>query len=526
MRRFILIAVLIIALARMASAEGFVLITILHTNDLHGHVMSNADSGLAKAATLVRQIRAEMPNVILIDGGDTIHGSYEDYFSGGLATITAMNATGYNAMAAGNHEFDFGLPVTSGITAAALFPVLAANLKDRATGTVWNGLAPYTVITISGVRIGIFGLITPELLDLEWPPSIAGITVEDPIATAKVIIPELRQKADIVIALTHLGYDRDVELAQKVQGIDFIVGGHSHTAVNKWKWVGDTLVTQAGEYGDYLGRIDLIASIEPGGAKIQSVNGKNNQLWNKLPNPALGKVYPTTPLIPVDKTLPDDPAVVAAYKPYRDRANVLLSEIIGNAAEPVPAAPSLTGESVAGDFVADAVRAAGKSDIAIIDSSSMAGGLVPGVIDRRAAFNMIQGFTRQQIIVVRAKGSDIVLSLSSRVLSKNLTRLQVSGLTFSYSVALNGTAVLSNVNINGQPIDPLKDYTVAGQAYVIQNYILRPYPTSTVVAELQQTTREAIVDYVRSVGKVVSPVTGRITSLQPAKYVTPVRSKH
>lgn len=518
MRRLIFVVILILGLSAMASANNYVLVTILHTNDLHGQVVPQSDPGLAKISTMIRGIRSEMPNVLLFDGGDAIQGTYEDYLTGGMATISAMNAAGYTVMAAGNHEFDFGLPVTSAVVKAATFPVLAANIKDRATGGSWNGIPPYAIVTISGVKIGVIGLVTTELVELEWPPSIAAIRVDDPIATAKTLVPELRKKVDVVVVLSHLGYTIDTALASSVGGIDFIVGGHSHTVLDKWEWVRDTLITQAGAYSRYLGRIDFIVDVDATGNRLLSVNGKNGRLWNDLQHPALGKVYPTSPLIPVPKTLMDDPAVVAVYKPYRDRTNVVLDEVIGEAVQVVPSTAS-AGESPAGDLVADAVRAAAKSDVALVDIASIASGLSTGKITRRAAFNMIGGFTRQQIVAVQVKGSDLLAALNG-LLKNNTPGLSISGLTLSYLSAPENKILLSNVMVNSTPVDPNKDYTVAGQAYVIQEYILKVYPAAPIVAELPLTTREAIVNYIIASGKVGLPVMGRINQLQPPSATT------
>ena len=251
------------SLAYADPGQHYTLITILHTNDIHGHVI-NSDGGLARVATLVRQIRADMPNVLLLDGGDIIQGEVEDYLSNGQATISAMNAMGYQAAVTGNHEYDFGLDTLKAAMAAAKFPFLAANVHAAAGGQ-WDKVQPYVVFNMDGVRVGVFGLTTLESVTLNWPDSLKDIVVEDPIATARSVVPQVRAVSDVVVALTHLGINEDRVLAKEVPGIDFIVGAHSHSLIVDWLWEGDTLITQAGCYAQALGRIDFIVRTDEKG---------------------------------------------------------------------------------------------------------------------------------------------------------------------------------------------------------------------------------------------------------------------
>jgi 5'-nucleotidase len=511
-RKILITILLVFALAHAALAADYVLITLLHTNDLHGNVLASR-GGLAKTATLVRQIRAEMPNVLLLDAGDMVHGSYEDYLSGGKATISAMNAVGYSAAATGNHDYDFGPDVVRNITSTATFPMLAANVKDRVTGQTWGNVLPYTILNVSGVKVAVLGLTTLETVTLNWPSTVSEIRVDDPTETARVLVPELRKQADVVVLLSHLGNELDLKLASMVPGIDFIIGGHSHTIVSKWKWVGDTMITQAGNNGRYLGRIDFIASVEEGGAKIMSVNGKNGRLWNELDRTPLDKTYPTSPLIRISSALPDDEAVVEAYKSFRHIANGVLSESIGEALAPVPLTPAESGESPAGGLVADAVRSLAKSDVAVVDSASVVSGLTEGRIRLKHAFGLISGWTRQQIIVVRMKGSDLSLGLSANILRKKALHLQVSGVSLAYKSSGSRRATISGLRVGGLPIDQARDYTVAGQAYVIQEF-LKAGPSVQVVSEFESTIREAIALYVRTSKNITPPPAGRITIKQ------------
>jgi len=502
---FFALAALVFALTSAAFASPhYTLITILHTNDMHAQVMPrDASGGLARAATIIKQIRADMPNVLLLDGGDNIHGSPEDYLSGGKAIISAMNVVGYEAVTTGNHEYDFGLDTLKNAMILAQFPFLAANARS-ASGGQWDRVEPYKIFTIDGVRVAVLGLTTLETISLHWPQSIKDITIEDPMQVAATYVPQLRKEADVVVVLSHLGDVQDAILAQKVPGIDFIVGGHTHTVINDWRWVGDTLITQAGSNAEYVGRIDFIVKSDEQGKSIVSVNGKNG-LWSDLVRQPLGKQYPPLPLIAVDASVPMDPAVVSAYMPYRKVADAQLSEVVGTATVDIPGRTRGSVESAAGDLVADAVRALAKSDVALVDASSVSeSGLPAGPLTVGSAHNLIGGYTRQQVVVCKMSGRDLEAAIVANIARKHNLGLAVSGASVSYSSADDVA-----VKINSAPIDPDKAYTVAAQAYVMMD-IMQKVTGVTVLAGPNATTREAIAEYFRSQHTIKAPALDRV----------------
>ena len=489
------------SLSAVAGADpAYVLITILHTNDLHGSVApGEGPGGLARAATVVRQIRAEMPNVLLLEGGDVIHGQPEDYLSGGAATISAMNAVGYDVMTAGNHEFDFGLQVTQDAMRRASFPFLAANIR-AASGGQWDRLQPHIIKEIQGVRVAIFGLATLDTITLHWPPSISDIFIDDPIETAKRVVPELRKQADVVIALSHMGVNPDKQMAAEVPGIDFIVGAHTHTTIPEWTWIGDTLVTQTGYGARNLGRIDFIVRKDGDSADLRSVNGRHT-LWNNLQNVPLDASYPEGPLIAIAEDLPEDPDVLKAYQPYRDRAAALAREVIGSASAAVLPAPA-GQESAAANLVADAVRAAGGSDLGVVDANSVKGELAAGPVTAGQAFGLIGGYTRQHLVTAKMTGDEIIAGLNARAARKKLITTAISGASTEWEMK-GDTPVVKSLTIGGQPAGPEKLYTVTAQAYVMME-MMEAAPGVEITWETWDTTREAVVSHIKE-RKTVSP---------------------
>jgi 5'-nucleotidase len=310
-----------LCVAQPGSPSTFAL-TILHTNDLHGHIFPFAYieagrgknempsvGGAARRATLVRKLRKEAKNpVLLVDSGDTFtRGPLTNAYEG-IADAEAMNAVGYDLAAVGNNEFKakdaIEINDAKGAQAALLqvvkrshFHWLCANAVDG-KGAFLEGVLPYAVREINGVRVGFLGLTPPRVATY---PQAVGWTISEPIAVAKAMIPEVRKHCDILIGLTHIGIDLDKQLAAQTTGLDAIVGGDSHTFLYKAEEVANpdgrkVPIVQDGEFGVNLGKFDLRFSRGAGGR------------WTLA-----GYDYR---LIPVGANIAEAPDVVAALAPY------------------------------------------------------------------------------------------------------------------------------------------------------------------------------------------------------------------
>src|SRR6266550_5860229 len=193
-------------------------ITIISTTDLHGNILprdyytGKPDArGLAKAATLIKKARQENPNLLLLDSGDTIQGTPLEYYHNKKNNqppdpmMLAMNALHYDAMAVGNHEYNFGLQVLEKARREAKFPWLSANTYDK--GTAKTHYPPYIVKEIAGVRIGVLGLTTPGIPNWDNAQNYEGLEFREPVSEAKKWVPLLRQKekVDVVVIAMHMG---------------------------------------------------------------------------------------------------------------------------------------------------------------------------------------------------------------------------------------------------------------------------------------------------------------------------------
>ncbi len=280
MKRICIIA-LALLLTTSISARGKKEIVILHTNDTHSCIyplnINLADTLLAGRGGFLRRLnminsqRQEYPSLLLIDSGDFSQGSpYYTLFCGDVEA-ELMNMMGYNVGTIGNHEFDHGLENMARIFRKLNYPIVCANYDF--TGTIVEGLVkPYITLVREGVKIGIFGL-SPELDGLVAEANCEGVKFLDPIQIANTMADILRkkEKCDIVICVSHLGWNTDPDyigdnqvIAQS-HGIDIVLGGHSHTYLEQLEYVNDAdgkpvAIDQNGKHGIFIGK--LIIDVE------------------------------------------------------------------------------------------------------------------------------------------------------------------------------------------------------------------------------------------------------------------------
>ena len=253
-------------------------LTILHTNDVHSyidpfpadHPKNPNKGGVARRASLIESIRKENPNVLLLDAGDIFQGTpYFNYYGGELE-FKLMSMMRYDAATIGNHDFDNGVEGIRAQMPHATFEFISANYDFK--NTVMDGFVkPYKIFDKDGIKVGVFGLGI-ELEGLVDKRMYSETVYNGPVETAQDMVRILKKekKCDVIICLSHLGYKYkedeskicDLKLAALTQDIDLIIGGHTHTFLDKptiaKNSVGkEVLVNQVGCYGINLGRIDF-----------------------------------------------------------------------------------------------------------------------------------------------------------------------------------------------------------------------------------------------------------------------------
>jgi 5'-nucleotidase len=466
--------------ASPAFAQGdYALLTFLHTNDLHGRVVSGKEfeddsrGGLARAATLVRELKTQLPHVLFVDSGDLIHGSPVEFLSRGRSMIEAMNAAGVDVSCPGNHEFDWGQDAAGDAMKLARFPWVSANIVERDTGLPFPPLQPYRIMDAGGVKVAFFGLTTLETVDLEWPPFLSRIRFLDPIQTAKALVPQLRQQADLVVLLSHLGAAQDELLAAQVPGIDLILGSHSHTTLRQRVEVNGTIIAQTGYYGQNLGRVDLIMKRDGEGRwRLDSLNGRGGLWWRKNSIRPLNLDYPDSALLPLGPAIPPDPAVVDAYRTWEDRWRDLRDSTLGEATAPITdrdAPGDAPGDTPLSRFLADELRAATGADLALVDGK-WTGGLPKGDVPASAVWNSMGGYTGQNILRFRATGARIRRFLDQWGGLPGGLAVGVSGLTATVDPREPEGRRVVEAEIDGKALDDAATYSVAGVMYVVRRF--------------------------------------------------------
>ena len=311
-------------------------LTILYTNDHHGHFWKNrhGEGGFAAQKTLVDQIRKEVKSagghVLLLSAGDINTGIPESDLLDAEPDFKAMWAIGYNAMALGNHEFDNPPDVLMKQKQWAVFPFLSANTVKKSTGKPL--FDDFKIWDFDGLKVAVIGLITADTPELVIATNVEKLEFKDPVEVAKSMVPKLRKKAAVVIALAHMGFYENaqygssapgvVTLARSVPGIDVIVGGHSHNKIAEPVVENGTLILQAADDGKYVGRLDL--TFKNGVVSMQSNRLIPVNLKKKV------KKGGKTERVLIEEEIKEDPDMLALLTPFYEQGQSKLAKVIGS----------------------------------------------------------------------------------------------------------------------------------------------------------------------------------------------------
>lgn len=240
--------------------------TLLHTNDLHNRL----SPGQADRLGMLRVSLGRRG--LLLDAGDAISAGNVTFRPGGEPILDRMSGAGYDAMVIGNREFHFTRAGFEAKVQQARFPILCSNLRARDSAGLLPVLPSLRCVLEDGFRVALFGLTVPMITEAMLVRRVSAFVFGNPLHTAERLVAQLRPECDLLVCLSHLGLGKDRELAQRVGGIDLIIGGHTHALLETGERVGNTLIVQAGSHGRYLGRVQvefkegkafLTANIEP-----------------------------------------------------------------------------------------------------------------------------------------------------------------------------------------------------------------------------------------------------------------------
>ena len=412
-------------------------LTILQINDVYSTVPVDGAGGLARVATLKQKLTRDGATTLLLLAGDFLSSSVASTVFKGEQMIAALNTVGLDIATLGNHEFDFGAEVLLQRMAEARWQWVVANAIDRTTGRPVGGAAPYVVRTIGALRVGIIGLCSTEGVVRD---RLARIDIGDPLQAAAKYLPMLRrERVDVIVALTHLTFEEDRLLAERFPQIDVIVGGHEHFPIAAT--ANRTFISKAGSDAKFVARIDI--------AKRRS-----------------GLIERFYELIPVTAAIEEEPKTAAIVAAYESKLGTAMDNVVATTGAPLEgtAIRLRAGETNLGNLVADAVRAAAGSELAIVNSGGVRGDRVhpPGPLTRRA---VIEIHPFGNVVCTLAVPGRVVL----QALEHGVSRLpatagqfpQVSGMTFRVNPDAKPGARVSDVRVGNAPIDLERNYTLA-----------------------------------------------------------------
>ena len=435
--------------AREGSSQISELI-LLHTNDHHGVILpNNGQGGLAERSAYISGIKALYPNVLVLDAGDINTGTAFSNMFAAEADIEAYNIMGYDAAVFGNHEFDGDMAKLQKQISQADFPFLSANI--RMSNGQFLGGSQYIVKEYDGFTVGIFGLTTRRTLTIASPDR--SLTFIDEIEAARQVVDILknRENVDIVIALSHMGTVQEYSdhitsqrLAQAVPGIDIIVDGHSHTFMEQPLRVGNTWIVSANEWGRYIGQ-----------GRISVQYGRIiNFTWSPVP-------------------IGPDARVTSMLAPYIEKADASLKEVVGQASAGFIFGNRLTRyeETALGNMICDANTWYFRTvynqniDFAFHNGGNMRAELPAGPVTREQVLTILP--FENYLYIVSLRGSELI-----ELFNFIATVPQGAGGFPQFSKEVRYTLDvpsqrISNITINGAPIDPNRTYRFCTNDYLL-----------------------------------------------------------
>lgn len=439
---------------------------ILHSNDMHGDFLAEVKSeasrtkirnkkktligGLSLLSGYINKVRKEEENVLYVISGDMLQGSLIDSEWKGCSTIEIMNYLAPDVVAIGNHEVDYGLPHLLFLEKMANFPLVNANLYITKNNR--RILTPYIIIKKAGFDILFTGIITEKIMDSIKQDRLIGTFVgveEASREVGKICNAYKNDDIDLTILLTHIGYESDIKLAKLLKpewGVDMIIGGHSHTILDKPTKVNDILIAQAGVGTDQIGRFDIVVD--------DNTNSIVDYKWQLIPiNDKIAKP---------DKKLEE---YIYSFKSEVDRKyNVILTKLAKKLTH-----PKREVETSLGNLIADAFAQSSESDVILVGSGSIRVKELGPAVSLR---DFLACFPYDDVLRrFKVSGADLwrifehIMRIENRDGEGECYQVN-SKVRAVYSDKLHK---LESLMIDGAPVDKAKFYTLCMQGYHFNN---------------------------------------------------------
>jgi 5'-nucleotidase/UDP-sugar diphosphatase len=446
-----LIVLLVVSCPAVSADTRHTTLTLLAINDVYEIAPVHGDGGLAELMTLLQAERATATYHLTTVSGDFLSPSLLSGLFEGKQMIDLFNAIGVDVVVFGNHEFDFGPEVTRQRMAESHFVWLGTNVQD-AEGKPFGGAAVTLTRAVGDLRIGLIGLLAPQVAMLSGTGG--DVVVTPVIPAAKAAVAALKQQGvEVIIALTHLPFALDLDLARQVPEIQVILGGHDHHPITWYE--GDTLLHKSGTEARYLGRIDL--RIEQH-STLQGRRVSVRPAWRMIPN----------------HDVPPHPAVAAKVKRYTTELAGALDHPLGRTLTTLDSRRVMvrSRESTMGNLITDALRLRLQADIALVNGGGIRGDTLyePGMVLARRDILRELPFGNIAVLL-EMSGADVLAALEhglSRVEHLAGRFLQVAGVRLTYDAHRPVGQRLLQVEVDGQQLDPAATYRVATNEYLLK----------------------------------------------------------
>jgi len=497
-------------------------LTVAATTDMHGHIYPidyytnrEVQLGVAKVASVVATLRLEAPHLLLLDSGDTIQGTPLEYYHNRVDNappdpmMLAMNALRYDAMAVGNHDYNYGLQVQDKARGEASFPWLSANTYEKATGQ--NRFQPYLIKVVDGVRVGILGLTTPDIPLWDNAANYAGVEFRDPVPEARKWVRILREqeKADVVIVAMHMGLERDlatgqmppfqlsrenssIEIAESIPGIDLILLGHTHKEIPSLT-INGVLLTQANYWADHVARADLYLKRSAGGPW---------RVWAKQ-----------AATIPITRQTEADPKILGLAASYEQATQAWLDRKIGTCDQELTAQDATLRSTAIIDLIQRAELEQGNADVALSSVLNAAARIPKGAVSVRDICSLY--VYDNTLLVVEITGAQLkdALEHAARYFKAyspgktpaELMDYRIPQYNFDMAAGVNYVIDLTrppgdrvrDLQFQGAPLDPARKLRVATNNYrVAGGGNFESLKNAPVVFRSSEEIRNLVIDWV------------------------------
>jgi 5'-nucleotidase / UDP-sugar diphosphatase len=412
----------------LANESDTATLNIVHTNDIHAKI-----NNFGKIGAYIEAQRENYTNFLYLDAGDIFSGNPVVDLKDGEPIIELLNAMQLDAMTIGNHEFDYGQEVFAQRVLDSSFPWLSANTEVVDETIAIEQPDPFEIFEFEdGLTVGVLGLT--QAPPATAPAGIVGLQFHDPVATA-LEYEYLADEVDLFVALTHIGYSEDRRLAESVDFIDVIIGGHSHTTLSEPQFVNGTAIAQTGGDANNIGNLELELDLETGEVEVTGFLQQVSQL---------------------EATNDDIQAMVDSYNA---EAEELLNTVIGYTNTGLTRDGRNVGDVPLGNFWMDAVRYSLDADISLTNGGGIRASIAPGDITAGDIFTVepFGNIITEKEMTGAALKDVIEYSYSWR---KRID-LQTSGLHYTIYTDQEGNYIDADLYVDGEPIDMDQTYTVA-----------------------------------------------------------------